>query len=135
MGHWHYTEHHVPRVLVRPPAPARVSPNAVFVSTMKLSPDGLARLRERWRQAYEGNAHRVMILESDMSLTTANLANALRAGVLSPNEARRLMMQPPLAQMLPPLPLPFCWGPNGAFYLLGALLAAYGLIVAALSAV
>lgn len=80
-----------------------------------------------------------------MSMTTTNLSGVLLVSkTLSPDQLERLREQwrrayiganrvPQLSASFGhyTLPLPFCWGPNGPFYLLAALLAGYGLIVAA----
>lgn len=68
----------------------------------KLSPDDVARLREKWRQAY------AVPYGPRYPILTASSWAAPQNG----------------------LPVPFRWGPNGAFLLLLALLALYGVIVA-----
>jgi len=102
-----------------------MQPGAVLMTAGKLSAGDVERLRERWRRL-QNDPHRAIVLD------------AVAGGLLSPNQARAMVFGPgmrveclgPVPLQSRPLPIPFCWGPNGALLLLLAMLAGYAIAVA-----
>lgn len=103
--------------------------SGVLIASGKLSAGDAARLRNTFERRYTG-AHRPMILEAGTKFVPAPTDDDLYSVICRAQD--RFKAPHRRWDWCHRMPFPFRWGPNGAFFLLLAMLGAYALIVAAL---